>query len=719
MKLDKHHNAFEAFGEKTTIKFGIDAENMGLVYKSFLHYSNPIGSVVREYTSNCFDSHAEAGVDAPITIKMELGNTLTGKQANIQFIDYGVGLSPDRVENVFAKFFTSTKRETNTQIGGFGIGAKSALGYTDMFTIITNFNGAEYTYVVHAGETSPEMDLINTQPTINNNGTTIKVDIKDGDYYTFQSEIKKQLKYFDNIEFINCDVNPYELLRQDNYIYRTGSSDNLDISIGKVRYPIDTSVISVIHDLFIMPIGLHFDIGELKVVWNRESIEYNNETKEKLQNAVNNLYKFIVEEKERQSEKIGTLKDFFKIEHKESFKMFDIDMRTKIGNTNPQFELKNDDGDKYFLPLSHLKTMRGRVFQGLCVLENGAKLNRYNIGYDVQSNEDDELEIVSSFKHNTKPVLGEKAKAKATWYHTNYNGNRILLLTKHSLRSFLSGLDQSDHWWLKQVYDFYAQIEVEDYEVEYTDEENQAYKEYLASKRVTKKRVKREDIIFHKISNKHSGTYQSVIRYPGLHIYGSKQYEDILKNLCNLQYLNTHYSFGIVSKENEQILLEQQYPIAMHVTDFVKSKYIRKLAQNYVDWRAIWNTSIPNVDYYPEIMKKIGINKPIEEPRNNVHSHFSRIDMSIIFDESKLPSPSKVVQDCIMGYKATQLFKQQNPIFEFLNTYRLLITPDNEGEKKVQQELLDKIKKDNVAFNIKLKKHLKNELSKDIRNENE
>lgn len=121
MKLDIiSKNDVQTFGDKKSLKFGIDVENMGLVYKSFLNYSDPIGSVVREYTSNCFDSHKEAGVDVPVKVKLSKGSYLNGNPDYIEFTDYGVGLSPERVETIFCKFFTSTKRETDEQIGGFG-----------------------------------------------------------------------------------------------------------------------------------------------------------------------------------------------------------------------------------------------------------------------------------------------------------------------------------------------------------------------------------------------------------------------------------------------------------------------------------------------------------------------------------------------------------------------------------------------------------------------
>ena len=113
----------------TTRKMRLSEHAQSMVFQLFTKnvYSNPIGTVVREITSNCFDSHVEAGVNAPVRIK-KIFDAETNTHY-ISFIDYGVGMSPDRVENVYGVYFESTKRVDNTQIGGFGIGGKTPLAY--------------------------------------------------------------------------------------------------------------------------------------------------------------------------------------------------------------------------------------------------------------------------------------------------------------------------------------------------------------------------------------------------------------------------------------------------------------------------------------------------------------------------------------------------------------------------------------------------------------
>ena len=53
-----------------SIDFGIDSSNIGILFRGFSDtlYSNKIGSIVREVTSNCFDSHREANIKDDVII---------------------------------------------------------------------------------------------------------------------------------------------------------------------------------------------------------------------------------------------------------------------------------------------------------------------------------------------------------------------------------------------------------------------------------------------------------------------------------------------------------------------------------------------------------------------------------------------------------------------------------------------------------------------------
>ena len=121
MKLVEHEAQIERSGDFKESKYGMDEDQLPLLFKLLRTsmYSNKIGSIVREVTSNCVDSHIEAGkLDVHIEIEYVPENTDTGKHESIIFRDYGVGLSTDRMDNVFRKYLSSTKRDSNDQIGG-------------------------------------------------------------------------------------------------------------------------------------------------------------------------------------------------------------------------------------------------------------------------------------------------------------------------------------------------------------------------------------------------------------------------------------------------------------------------------------------------------------------------------------------------------------------------------------------------------------------------
>ena len=275
-----------------SIDFGIDKKNIGILFRGFSDtlYSNKIGSIVREVTSNCFDSHREAGIKDDVVITMVPADPLTGKNGKISFQDVGVGLSPERIKDIYSKYFSSTKRDTNDEIGGFGIGAKSPLAYTDVFEVNTIHGGILYNYVVHRGEQVPVIKLLSQKKTDERNGTTVILPVRAGDEDRFRSECKHQLRFFSNIHYIGLDIDRnYKVIEGKHWIASTNNDPDyrLSICLGGVSYPLDKSQAGLSQydskemycDYYnATTIALKFDIGEIDVTMSRENVEYNDRT---------------------------------------------------------------------------------------------------------------------------------------------------------------------------------------------------------------------------------------------------------------------------------------------------------------------------------------------------------------------------------------------------------------------------------------------------------
>lgn len=339
----------ESTGIETKMRLSEDASSM--VFQLFTKnvYSNPIGTVVREITSNCFDSHAEAKRDnpkwkpAPVVIRKH-----EDKQTNttyISFIDYGVGMSPDRVQNIYGVYFESTKRVDNTQIGGFGIGGKTPLAYKrstgqgegeydNSFYVITVFDNTKYYYCIYEGAESPVISLLHSEPTTERNGTEIQIPVLEKDLEKFEKEMIRQLYYFENVVFdgfyeknYNGEVvkdennkpvpslsNDYQIIRSKTFLFRGSDySSQMHVCLGRVAYPIDFNVLNLSSNDYHLPIALKLEVGDVNVTVSRESIDYSESTikmlKKKLEDAKQEIRELI----SKQYENIVTLEQYFNV----------------------------------------------------------------------------------------------------------------------------------------------------------------------------------------------------------------------------------------------------------------------------------------------------------------------------------------------------------------------------------------------------------------------
>ena len=353
MKIDL--NVLSEKQTETTVnetKMRLSDNAASMVFQMFTKniYSNPIGTVVREITSNCFDSHVEAKINAPVLIKKSYDSQT--QTHYISFIDYGVGMSPDRVNNIYAVYFESTKRIDNEQIGGFGIGAKSVLAYKrptghgqgeydNSFYVITIFDKMKYYYCIYEGQDSPVISLLHSEPTTEHNGTEVRIPILEKDINTFAKEMVRQLYYFENIIFEGFEEtysngtlsNEYQIIRGKNFLYRgTEYGSNIHVCLGRVAYPIDYNVLGLNSSDYYLPIALRLEVGDINVVASREQLDYNEHTikvlKKKLEEAMQEITAMLA----KQYENIVTLKDYFGFQNEFGTLLFPNGMSIKVGS---------------------------------------------------------------------------------------------------------------------------------------------------------------------------------------------------------------------------------------------------------------------------------------------------------------------------------------------------------------------------------------------------
>lgn len=383
MKFDTQAGKnIEQVGDIQNNNVSIDVKNIDFIVTilSTSLYSNPIESFIRETVSNAWDSHVEAGVDEPVIL--ELGKDTEGNEfCRIQ--DFGVGLSPERFNDVYRNIGSSTKRSDNSQIGGFGIGRFSALAYSEMVNITTVYNGKKYLYLMYKDGNTVSIDMLHEQDTDERNGLEVKVPIKYGDFDNFTKAIKSQLVYFENLYVIDSskanidnllegtdsiekEYNNFLIKKYNNFwVNSLDGKKQLNLVLGKVRYPIrlenlDKQYPNKIREY---PISLKFEIGDLEVTPNREEILYSTDNiktiEGKLDLALEEIDDLIMQEKSKDYTKFSEYLDALEnTQYLTLLKKDEKEVKLKLSDSKKNLTLNGKAFDgKNFLVI--YKTMMG------------------------------------------------------------------------------------------------------------------------------------------------------------------------------------------------------------------------------------------------------------------------------------------------------------------------------------------------------------------------
>jgi hypothetical protein len=242
-------------------------------------YSNPAAAVCREYGVNALDSHLAAGQTRPVEI------TTPGRYNPYLLIqDFGVGLGADDIRNIYSKFGASTKRDSNVQAGMLGLGCKSALTYTDQFTIISVKDGTKLSAVIGRNtDGTGVIEIVDQSATDEPNGVTIKVPCSDtakmmqeainfARFVTPGAVLVNGEQINPNVEMIN-DKYGIDLKDSKNYYHNVPDR----VVMGNVSYPIDRVQMSAMYQHG--AVVIYAPMGAVDFTPSREELFYSERTK--------------------------------------------------------------------------------------------------------------------------------------------------------------------------------------------------------------------------------------------------------------------------------------------------------------------------------------------------------------------------------------------------------------------------------------------------------
>jgi hypothetical protein len=196
MIIEQYNNDVQVSGNMETQEFTIKADDGKLFHILSNLYSNPVGAVVRELSTNCLDAHKMAETDEPFHIIL---NDSIEYDYFIKFRDFGIGMDHQTITQIFTKYGESTKIHSNEVTGCLGLGSKSPFTISDSFTISNIFQGMKTIYGVTKNERNvPMIVIFDTYPTDERNGLEITVPLEKDFRSTITDHIKQELLFFKN-----------------------------------------------------------------------------------------------------------------------------------------------------------------------------------------------------------------------------------------------------------------------------------------------------------------------------------------------------------------------------------------------------------------------------------------------------------------------------------------------------------------------------------------
>jgi len=222
------------------IDMSLDQSQLAKLMGMFIDlYTDKIKAVLREYSTNAFDSHIEAGVDRPIELELP---TIWSPFLKIR--DYGIGMSEVDIVDIYSKYGATTKDQSDDYTGCLGLGCKSALTYTNQFILTGTKYGVKTTVAISREDTGGgSMVIVNQTDTDEPTGVEVQIPVDPDDIDRVKTKAAEFFRFWKPGTVLIDGVQPESI---EGFEIEEGLlviKDTQDyVVMGNVAYPTDLNV---------------------------------------------------------------------------------------------------------------------------------------------------------------------------------------------------------------------------------------------------------------------------------------------------------------------------------------------------------------------------------------------------------------------------------------------------------------------------------------------
>lgn len=271
-------------------------------------YQHPERACIRELSINGLDGQQMANkLDVPLDVHLP-----TRLEPYFEVRDHGVGMTHEQVMKLYLTYGASTKRDSNDQVGGLGIGSKSPFAVAQSFTVTVYQQGIVRRYSIYMEEGVPQVTKLTESPTTETDGVAVRVAVPLDKIDKFLKEANIIYTHFPvkpncNLQltglYDDCKVmseSPGEFV----IFSGTNNSRSIDTSIvmGNIEYPIKLDDVmpnyaDIVPSFLRSSISkalIYLPIGSVNIAASRESLQLTDSTKKEVERVFEKVSKEIL-----------------------------------------------------------------------------------------------------------------------------------------------------------------------------------------------------------------------------------------------------------------------------------------------------------------------------------------------------------------------------------------------------------------------------------------